>query len=244
MDGRNDRVTVVLVHGLFGRKRLLWWEYFCEQRRLYEAMGMRVLVPSLPWAGTIEQRAHALAEQLVDEPGPLHLVTHSMGGLDSRYWISRLGGHSKVASLTMLGCPHRGSPVADHVCSSWSPLRFFAGVQALTSDAMRQFNANNPDHGRVVYRSYAGVRPLSEIPWFARRHARMAAEQGDNDGLVPLRSAERTGVVVLPADHFELMALNLWLNPFQTRPPFDVMPIYRDIGEWILKLQAEQGLGN
>jgi len=105
--------TVVLIHGLFGFTRLLWLEYFAQARALFEQMGMRVVLPSLPWSGSIEQRACSLAAQLASEPGPLYLVAHSMGGLDARCWISHLGGAAKIASLTTLATPHRGSPVAD-----------------------------------------------------------------------------------------------------------------------------------
>jgi hypothetical protein len=36
-----------------------------------------------------------------------------MGGLDARYLISKLGYGTKVASLTTISTPHRGSPLAD-----------------------------------------------------------------------------------------------------------------------------------
>jgi len=227
--------TVVLVHGLFGFTRLLWLEYFRQPRRLYEQMGMRVVVPSLPWAGSIEQRARTLAAQLADEQGPLHLVAHSMGGLDARYWITHLGGCAKVASLTTLGSPHRGSPVADYVCSVRSPFRLFAGVHSLTMAAMQQFNAATPDHADVIYRSYAAVRPVDQLPWFMRRYARIIQQaEGDNDSLVSSTSAAWGDVIaVFPSDHFELITLNFWLNPFRHRDAFDSLPLYRDIGQWI-----------
>ncbi|EAU54593.1 lipase family alpha/beta hydrolase [Mariprofundus ferrooxydans] len=231
--------TVVLIHGLFGFDRLLWLEYFRQARSLYGQMGMRVIVPKLPWAGTIKQRASALAEQLATQPGPLHLIAHSMGGVDARYWITHLGGGAKVASLTTLGTPHHGSPVADHVCSTLSPFRLFAGVHALTTIAMRQFNADTPDHDGVIYRSYAGARPLAQLPWLMRRYARIIEQaEGDNDSQVSRQSAAWGDLVsVVPADHFELMSLNIWLNPFRRREPFDPLPLYRDIGCWILQQQ-------
>jgi len=234
--------TVVLVHGLFGFSKLLWLEYFRQARTLYEQMGMRVIVVKLPWAGSVDRRARALAAQLRDEPGPLHLVAHSMGGVDARMWIARLGGGTQVASLTTLATPHRGSPVADHVCSVLSPFRLFAGVHALTTTAMRQFNADTPDHAGVIYRSYAAVRPVDQLPWFMRRYGRIIAQaEGENDSQVSRQSAAWGDVVaVLPADHFELISLNLWLNPFKPREQFDPLPLYRDIGRWIFQqpLQA------
>ncbi|MDX8405794.1 MAG: alpha/beta fold hydrolase [Mariprofundus sp.] len=238
--------TVVLIHGLFGFNRLLWLEYFSKARTLYEQMGMRVVTPSLPWAGGIEQRARALAGQLADEPGPLHLVAHSMGGLDARFWISHLGGAEKVVSLTTLGTPHRGSPVADHVCSVCSPFRLFAGVHALTRPAMSRFNSVTPDHSDVIYRSYAAVRPVQQQVWFIRRYGRIVRRaEGDNDSLVSRASASRGAFVgTLPSDHFELIFLNFWLNPFKRRVPFDALPVYREIGQWILQQGTGEGYNN
>jgi len=205
-------------------------------------MGMRVLIPALPWSGSIEERSRALAEQMAAESGPLHLVAHSMGGLDARCWIAHLGGGEKVASLTTLASPHHGSPVADHVCSALSPFRLFAGVRSLTTVAMQQFNADTPDHPDVIYRSYAAVRPLHLQPWFMRRYGRLIQQvEGDNDSQVSIRSATwGVFVATLPADHFELIFLHLWLNPLQKRAAFDAGPLYREIGQWILHC-AESG---
>jgi len=111
----NKRATVVLIHGIFGFRKLLWIEYFQGVPALFEQMGLRVVVPRLPCVGSLEQRAKSLALQLEDEEGPLHLVGHSMGGLDARYFINHLNGAGKVASLTTLVTPHRGSSAADYV---------------------------------------------------------------------------------------------------------------------------------
>ena len=47
----------------------------------------------------------------------MNIIAHSMGGLDSRVIISRLGYEDKVASLCMVGTPNRGSYIADLVTS-------------------------------------------------------------------------------------------------------------------------------
>ena len=44
---------------------------------------------------------------------PVNLIAHSMGGLDARYLISRLGMADQVRSLTTISTPHRGSFMAD-----------------------------------------------------------------------------------------------------------------------------------
>lgn len=231
-----ERPTVVLVHGLFGFNKLLWLEYFEGVKDLYEGMGLRVITPSLPWAGSHEQRTAALARQLESEAGPLHLVAHSMGGIDARAWISRHGGAGKTVSLTTLATPHRGSPAADHVCRRLSPFRIFAGVRSLTIDKLRQFNEITPDHPDVIYRSYSATRPLAGQPWIVRRYGRIIQQsEGDNDSQVSVQSAAwGDHIDTLASDHFELIGKNFWFNPFKHRQPFDPIPCYRAIGEWIL----------
>jgi len=237
--------TVVLIHGLFGFSRLLCLEYFKQARLVFEQAGLSVVVPSLPWAGSTEQRAQVLAEQMAalnpEKTGPLHLVAHSMGGVDARYWITHLGGAERVGSLTTLSTPHHGASLADYIVSTCSPFRLFAGVHSLTTDAMTRFNAATPDIATVCYRSYAAVRPIHELPWIMRRYARIITQrEGENDGEVARQSAMWGDVIdTLPADHFELIARNFWLNPFQYRKPFDPLPVYADIANWI-RLHGEK----
>jgi len=232
--------TVVLIHGLFGFRKLLWLEYFQGVRQLYESMGLRVLTPSLPWAGSIEQRAHELAQQLADAPGPLHLLAHSMGGLDARHWITHLKGGDKTASLTTLSTPHHGSPAADMDSQGFSPFRLFVGVRDLTTNHLKLFNARTPDHSHVIYRSYSASRPVAEMPWIVRHNGRTIQRmEGNNDSLVSVRSATwGEHVSTLPCDHFELISKNFWFNPLRSRIKFDPMSTYRDIGNWILLHQS------
>lgn len=42
----------------------------------------------------------------------LSIIGHSMGGLVSRYYIQKLGGHRQVKTLITLGSPHNGTPTA------------------------------------------------------------------------------------------------------------------------------------
>ncbi len=52
------------------------------------------------------------------------IVAHSMGGLVARYYIERLNGRSQVRSLTMLGPPNLGTPVAAVPCAFYGQLIF------------------------------------------------------------------------------------------------------------------------
>ena len=228
-----EKTTVVLLRGMFGFSRILWWEYFHGVPRLLEDMGFEVLVPRTPWGENIADRSAFLAETLNNCPGPLHLIGHSMGGLDARRYITHLGGHEKVASLTTISTPHRGSILAEQ--APYSRWHRIPAIPDLTQAAMDRFNDDTPDMPGVIYRSYSAARPLAEQPWLVRPLGRrIEAAEGANDTLVSVTSA-RWGqhIATLRADHFELIGTRIWLNPFRRRPSFLHLPLYRDIGEWI-----------
>src|SRR4051812_29895423 len=97
------RAPIVLVHGLFGFERLRLgpltvFEYFRGIPALLRAGGNRVLVPRLAAMGGIAGRAEQLRAFLDRETPnePVHLIGHSLGGLDGRYLVSRLGQAPRV----------------------------------------------------------------------------------------------------------------------------------------------------
>jgi len=230
-----SRPTIVLLHGLFGFSRIIYWDYFNGVRAFYEQRGFRVLVPRVPGASTIDVQASSLARQLENETGPLHLVAHSMGGLYARHYISHCSGAQKVKSLTTIATPHRGSAAADYVCSSLSLYRLFNAVHNLTRESMSKFNEDTPDSPHVSYRSYSAQRPLNELPWSVRDLARVIQKnEGANDSQVSTTSAVwGEHVRTLHADHFEVIGQNFWLNPFRRRKRFDHLDLYREIAGWI-----------
>lgn len=145
----------------------------------------------------------------------MNLIGHSMGGLDSRFMITHLRPKSfKVASLTTIGTPHRGSAFADYLfLHVLGPKRMQKlvhlmdmtgiGGQAfseLTMRSMSKFNELTPnldqDHPGVSYFSYGAKFDLSspslsftsrlfKIPWTV-----IYEREGPNDGLVSISSAK------------------------------------------------------
>src|SRR5262245_33216623 len=114
------RAPIVLVHGLMGFDAvrvagIRLGSYFPNVDDALRAAGNRVFTARLSPTAGVAQRAAELRDFLHrDVPaGPIHIVAHSMGGLDARYMTSRLGMKDRVLTLTTLGTPHRGSPFAD-----------------------------------------------------------------------------------------------------------------------------------
>lgn len=82
--------------------------------------GEQVFVTLAPAYDTSEERAKAIAKQLDDilartGKAKVNLVGHSQGGLDARVLASPAGvGYGdRIASVTTVATPHRGSKVAD-----------------------------------------------------------------------------------------------------------------------------------
>ena len=214
---------IVLVHGLMGYHRVALCGvelscYFPGIGEYLRAGGNRVAVACLSPTHGVRRRALELRRFLLREfPNePVHVVAHSMGGLDARYMISRLGMEERVLSLTTLGTPHRGSSFADWGIRRFGRLitPFFrcacVPTQAfhdLTTDACRRFNEEVPDVPGVRYASVAGRCDRSWLcfEWLLPYWIVSRAE-GPNDGIVSVASATWGGHnEVWEGDHLNLV---------------------------------------
>jgi triacylglycerol lipase len=201
------RSPIVLVHGLLGfdRVRFCGWtlaSYFPGIDTALSEAGNRVLVAQVSPAGSVKQRALDLKALLDREAphDPVHIIGHSMGGLDSRYLISRMGMEDRVLSLTTLGTPHRGSPFADwgvrHLAHFVQPFLDLLGVTYdaffdLTTKSCKEFNEQTPDSPKVRYFSVAGrFRPDWLYPEWQLPYRIIASREGPNDGFVSEASAK------------------------------------------------------
>jgi triacylglycerol lipase len=212
---------IVLAHGWMGVDSFLLpgmprAEYFRGVREHLESAGHCVYVTRVsPFAG-VRHRAEQLAAQLAKiDAEKVNIVAHSMGGLDARYAISRLGLAERVASLTTIGTPHYGTPLADtSLIMRELPLLRRAlllglgldGVHDLTTTQMALFNQAVPDVRGVHYASYVGwvsggVRDVHTL--LAPGFTYLSRRTGENDGMVPAAS-QRWGDVLgeVNADHW------------------------------------------
>ena len=110
----------MLAHGLFGFTRvglgpITLTPYFRTIPDVLISAGNRVLITRVPSIAGVERRAARLGEQILkafpDEP--VHVIGHSMGGLDARRLLANPVWQRRILSLSTIGTPHLGTALAD-----------------------------------------------------------------------------------------------------------------------------------
>jgi triacylglycerol lipase len=197
--------------------------YFRGIDRAIAARGHPLIITRVHPSSSVANRARELKESIFRQ---LHilgnprekviLIAHSMGGLDARYAVAKLGLAEHVAAIVTISCPHRGSPFADWVVKNLGhrlrgiQLVKFLGIDLraindVTTRRCAKFNERIPDVPGVKYFSISAAQPRSSIAPFALLSHRIISEtEGDNDGLVSIKSStwgEHLGT--WSADHWQ-----------------------------------------
>jgi triacylglycerol lipase len=145
------KYPLVLIHGLFGFKQILGTiDYFPGVAAALEEDGARVFVVSASQAAGSIQRAAELLPQLehirdVTGAPKLNLIGHSQGSIDARYIAATRP--DLVASVTSVGGPHKGSPVADAFLALPGGT---AGTQVLADLLRALAGSDEPNDGTAV----------------------------------------------------------------------------------------------
>jgi triacylglycerol lipase len=183
-------MNLVLHHGFFGFAHAGDVVYFngVADHLTAKFPGLRILVTQVAPAGGIALRGGQLGQQILQalKPGgtldpneAVHIIAHSMGGLDARFLLSPDNPNNmanEIKSLTTIATPHKGSPVADvlaeikdsisneekalaHALSAvlahaHIPVEGFAD---LTSAGCKKFNDQFRDNDSTTKFSVAGV---------------------------------------------------------------------------------------
>ncbi|MBW1998079.1 MAG: hypothetical protein JRJ29_08975, partial [Deltaproteobacteria bacterium] len=188
----NTSTPIILAHGIAPFDRLLRpisppdntaedrLHYFRKIRSTLLDKGFNAFHGRVSWAASLERRAFDLYRLILRITGNfsrwprVHIIAHSMGGLDARLMIYRYRLEKRVSSLTTIGTPHLGSSYAD-----WGIKRFgvllklfrplgldLNGFKDLTTSRCRDLNrlldAFERNNG-VSYQTVAGVQPLEKI---------------------------------------------------------------------------------
>ncbi|MET9795622.1 esterase/lipase family protein [Nocardiopsis alba] len=148
--GADSHTPVVFVHGFMGKGGQ--WD---DMRAALVDSGYpedRLHVFSYDWARSNTTIAERLSERIDEVRGEhgvdrVHLVTHSMGGLSSRYYIKNLGGTETVDQWISIGGPNNGTDIAN-LCPS--PITPCAEMRH-GSDFLSDLNSGDPTPGPVGY---------------------------------------------------------------------------------------------
>ena len=174
---------ILMVHGMgFRDGKFGYWGRIPEVLR---KNGARVFHGGQDGNASIEYNAGILAgavDRILRETGAekVNVIAHSKGGLETRYLISTMGCGDRIASLTTISTPHRGSKALSKIMKLPKPLRFliylgakitdflhllsgdkkpdtWTCIRQLTREYMAEFAEKNPADNRVLYRSCAFV---------------------------------------------------------------------------------------
>ena len=216
-----QRLPIVLAHGIARFDILLQllrdrfhfpetelgdrFQYFKGIKSHLESHGFQVFHPNEEFAGPVDRRAEQLRDRVNEilagtGAEKVHIIAHSMGGLDARHMIVDKGMADKVATLVTIGTPHLGTILADHVIDHGGfvlkeglrPVLNLDGFDDLRTGVCEEFN-RRAEHQEatngVDYRTFSGTEDREMVfrlllpSWdFIHEHA------GKNDGLVPVTS--------------------------------------------------------
>lgn len=277
-------MNIVLAYGILGFKNVPFTniEYFNGiEDFLKDRFQARVLVADVAPVAGIEVRGNELKRQILEALGQtdkppvldpkqkVHIIAHSMGGLDARYLLSPANPDNiadRVCSLTTIGTPHQGSPLAD-LCESLvdgesempllgaiegiirdivSKLLWFDAVHDLTTESMRKFNDIYIDNPQINYFCIAGEgrnddesSKTCKLLLPTHRYIKRMTDE-ENDGTVPVSSAQPDGWEAIsapwPADHFDEVGHDLDRGVNSKPDHFDYLSKYEEIVERLREL--------
>lgn len=206
------KYPILLVHGIIFKESRIF-KSFGKIGKQLKSQGYRVYVSTQDGFGTIESNAVQLKAQIEDilhneNAEKINLIAHSKGGLDCKYLIKQLDMEDKVASLTTLCTPHKGSPVASKIMkfpkfllkfvAFWVNLwyRIFGDKHPNAYEVCRQLQRHDneellPFSESVYCQSFStSMKKVRDdfvmgIPLIFSRFC----EKSETDGLVPVNSA-------------------------------------------------------
>jgi triacylglycerol lipase len=229
--------NLVFAGGVLVPQKIAGLDYFKGLPAVYPEQT--TLFPPVSVLGSVALRAQELADHIIKKfpDGEIHIIAHSMGGLDARCLLARnlngLAGAGRVVSLSTISTPHLGSPVADLILGDPIGLEFpfrdflsqFTPVNShalldLTKNGAPGFMERDPVPG-IRYFAYAGAG-VQSVLLFAT-HMYIQGNEGRNDGMVSVQSAAWPSGLTEgeweQADHFAEIGYDL--NRPDLSTPFD-----------------------
>jgi triacylglycerol lipase len=208
-------------------------DYFKEMVGFLKDKGFEAIATDVAFADQVEIRAEQLKTQVKSilqktNAPKVHIISHSMGGLDARYMIAKLEMADKVASLTTIGTPHKGTslaqPLLDDGGNSLIELFHVIGLtlEGFKDLTINECNKRNKEliraevENQVVYQTYASYEEQAEV--FAplqKAWEIIYKAAGRNDGLVEYTSQQWESVLVHPDDSTKTKKVNQFEFPIR-----------------------------
>ena len=209
------KYPIILVHGVM-IKDFRFFKAFGRIEKILKNNNYIVYTAKIDGLGTIENNALQLKKyinQILEKENvsKVNIIAHSKGGLDSKYMIDHLDMEDKIASLTTLCTPFKGSPIASKILTMPKFIIFW--VKTWFNIVYKIFGDKHPDglkvceqlqkvddisleclqYNKKVYcQSYSSKMNNSKddfimgIPLAFSRYF----NKEDTDGLVPTQSAK------------------------------------------------------
>ncbi|KAG1749811.1 Alpha/Beta hydrolase protein [Suillus paluster] len=271
---RAPKAPVVFCHGLLGFDTVtvgpslapLQVAHWRGIKEALESNGCEVLITRVPATSSPVDRAKVLEKKISEVyPGrAVHLIGHSMGGLDCRYLTTHLAQRKfSVISITTIATPHRGSSFADHFMSLASQhlpsvlalLELLPNgggdgkaFECLTLESMRRFNEETPDVEGVHYFSWGACYEPGLIDTWKWPHSVILEKEGPNDGLVSVESAKWGTYLgtLSPVNHLDLVgwtnaARYTWAAIRGKEIPFKPASFYLGVADLLAGVEENEG---
>lgn len=232
---------VLLCHGYGAMASIVKPSPMHEVSMQLRGYGIAAFAPNIVPYASIETRAeewHRKIDKLCDQYGfeQFNVIAHSMAGLDMRYALHQEGLHNRVASLTTLATPHKGTSLAELILKTperlqevlgdafnWFGNSVYPKSKSDAVGALRQltrswlteeFNPEYPDLDGVAYFSYSAAvgkgtdHPLAAIYRYQNNH--IFEVEGVNDAFVSRESAMHgEHLATVPLSHLEQLGLSV-----------------------------------
>jgi pimeloyl-ACP methyl ester carboxylesterase len=189
---------VVLLHGIAGRSLMLRRLEKALQRAGFATLNLDYASRKKPLDLLAEDIHPAIAKFVGHQNGPIHFVTHSMGGLLARVYIARYRP-ARLGRVVMLGTPNGGSEIADRLKDVALYRAFFgpAGLQLVTTGDAALASLPPLDYEVGIIAGNRFLDPISALllPW-------------PNDGRVSVASSrlpDMTDHTTVKASHMGLL---------------------------------------